>query len=173
VPIREEPVNLTEVMRQARSERPDVMDSEARLDALLAQGARGEESESTVETPKADPLAQLRELFANKLTPVIDDLSKKYGASGVTLQLEADKFLSGGRSLSIIIEFAGQGTRLDGTVISGSIAFQQTRYLKSDRSGLTGSGPTLRTRDLDADIFRAFMCDRIAALVRSVLKQLV
>jgi hypothetical protein len=170
---REEPVNLEAIIRQPRTERAATTDSEARLDALLAQCSSAPDADAPQEIKRVDPLERLRELFSTRLAAVVVDLREKYGTSGVCLDMDAEKFLGGGRDLTITIEFAGQGARLDGTVTNGAIAFRLTRYLHSDRSGLTGSGPTLRTRDLTPDAFRAFLCERIAALVRSVLKHQV
>jgi hypothetical protein len=55
-------------------------------------------------------------------------------------------------------------------VLKNRIAFQETRYTDS-LDGAVTSGPTLRTKGLDKVKFRAFLCEQIAELVRSVLRQ--
>jgi len=168
---RREPVDLDALIRHAKSAPESVNESEARLDELLAHAATKDGPQDAAAAPvKVDPFARLRELFATTLNEVIDDLRRKYGPGGVNLGMDASNFVGGGRTITITIAFGGQGTRLDGTVMSSAIAFQQTRYLQNEHSGITGSGPTLRTRNLDAETFRSFMCERIATLVRSVMK---
>jgi len=171
--------NLNAAMRAAQAKHPErtpgpvPADSEARLDALLRQSRGSQDNpkdSSEKEAPPMVALIQFRELLVRELSPVVDDLCVKYAPSGVTLRMIADKIINGGRNLTIEIEYNAQGMRLDGTVRGSVIAFQQTRYSHTDRAGLTASGSTLRIRDLNADMFRAFLCDRIASLVRSALR---
>ena len=60
---------------------------------------------------------------------------------------------------------------MEGTATDSAIAFRMTRYSDEDPAGLTASGPSLRTCDLDVDRFRTFVCDRIATLVQAALNR--
>lgn len=163
------PIDWQAAGRQSQG-RTNLTESEERLDSLLAQAAHPAPADTAVEAPRVDPLDPLRQLFAKEFAAVITDLQTKYRDSGVQIAFDVEKFIRGGRTMTLIVEFCGQGSRLEGTVLNGAIAFQQTRYLQNERSGITGSGPTLRTRDLTPEIFRGFVCERIAALVRSALR---
>jgi len=145
-------------------------DVERRLDALLN---RRVDPEPVVPAPEpSDPLSRLRSRFADSFVAIVDELRGKYVANGVDLSLDAADFLGGGRQFTITIEFSGHGMRLEATVTDSIVAFSQTRFTASDRAGLTASGPSLRTRDLSANDFRNFVCERIALLVQSALKRL-
>ncbi|MCA9253122.1 MAG: hypothetical protein R3E58_17375 [Phycisphaerae bacterium] len=113
----------------------------------------------------------LRQLFVEELIPVVNELREKYAPKGLCLQMNAERFLDGKREIVISMQFDGIGMRYNGTVIDGAIAFSQTRFDEEDRSGLTASGAALRTRGLNADRFRAFICDRIAHLVQQASKR--
>lgn len=147
--------------------------AEARVEALLAAARQQEkwaESSAPAPAPAAvSPLVRLRELFANELSTAFNDLKERYGPQGVTLEMDAGPLLQGGTDIRIRMEFRGAGLRLDGTVTPNLIAFQQTRYSRTDIAGLTGSGPTLRVRDLTAPVFRDFVCERLGALLQTVV----
>lgn len=146
---------------------------ETTLDELLRlhQQRQNDAARAQAASP-TDPLEQLRRLFRTELVPAIDELAEKYAAQGVHLKMDVEDFLRGGSSLSIDIHFEHQGLRLTGTVIPGRIAFQETRY-SDDAAGGVMSGPALSTRNLSAAQFREFVCQRIGALVRSVLRQTI
>lgn len=114
-------------------------------------------------------LDRLRQLFEGEICGAFEDLREKYAVRGIALTLDVAPFLRGGVDIAITIEFRGAGLRLDGTVTPNVIAFRQTRYDPGNTAGLTGSGPTLRTRDLTATSFRDFVCERMSALLQSVL----
>ncbi len=167
-------INLDTLLRRSRPRRSECGEGEAKLDSLLEFHSRQEEERELKRKMAAEqrsPLDKLRELFETELVAAFDQLRSKYADKGIVLELDAVGFLNGGRGLRITIEFAGVGMRFDGTVMSNAIAFQQTRYSSQDRSGLTASGPTLRTRNLSAELFREFVCARIAALVQSVVQK--
>lgn len=134
-------------------------------------------SQDTCETnsPEAaaqfSPMDALRRRFITELIPAFGGLIEKYAANGVTLELDADHFVNGGRNLTITIQYEGSGTRLDGVVTDAAIAFTETRFSATDRGGVAASGPSLRTRDLSAHLFRDFVCRQIAPLVQSVLRR--
>jgi hypothetical protein len=170
----ENPINLHALIRHAQPRSAAAGPSETKLDSLLEGHARNRSLPApSIERPIApiSPLDRLRRLFETELIPTFEELRQKYERNGVKLQLTTDNFIAGGRDIRIVIEYDGSGMRYDGTVMSNAIAFQQTRFNEQDRSGLTASGPTLRTRDLDSNTFRAFVCDRIAALVQSEVQR--
>jgi hypothetical protein len=117
------------------------------------------------------PIDALRQTFIDELIPVVNELREKYAPKGLNLQMNAERFLGGKREIVIEIQFERVGMRYNGTVIDGAIAFSQTRYDDEDRSGLTASGAALRTRGLNAERFRAFLCDRIAHVVQQASKR--
>ena len=117
------------------------------------------------------PIDALRQLFIDELIPVVNELREKYTPKGLNLQMNAERFLGGKREIVIEIQFERVCMRYNGTVIDGAIAFSQTRYDDEDRSGLTASGAALRTRGLNAERFRAFLCDRIAHVVQQASKR--
>jgi hypothetical protein len=146
---------------------------ETTLDELLRlhQQRQADAARAQADSP-TDPLEELRRRFRTELVPAIDELAEKYASRGVHLKMDVEDFLRGGSSLCIDIQFEHQGLVLTGTVIPSRIAFQETRY-SDDVAGAEMSGPALRTRDLSTGQFREFVCQRIGALVRSVLRQTI
>jgi hypothetical protein len=167
VSAHDEGVDLDAVLRKVQPKPAPATDGESVLDALLQQSHQTPEPATA--KPTTDPLSRTRRLFQEVLLPVADELRAKYEPSGVTLRVDATQLLGNGRGVTIAIEFQAAGMRLDGTVTDSVVAFQQTRYTRSDRSGLTGSGPALSLRNLDGEVFRDFLCQRIATLVRSAM----
>ncbi len=160
------PVNLDTVLRRGFTRTVSGGSAEEALDALLQTQPADAGSAGAGEPPS--PLDATRLLFRDKLIPVFEELKAKYQSRGVGLSLTADDLLQGGRGVRIVIEYGGAGLRLDGTVMSNAIAFQQTSYSQQDPAGLAASGPSLRTRDLTAETFRGFVCERIGGLVEFV-----
>lgn len=146
---------------------------ESRLDEMFErhQMQASEPTESSPPPKELSPMDALRQLFVEELIPVVNELREKYAPKGLCLQMNAERFLDGKREIVISMQFDGIGMRYNGTVIDGAIAFSQTRFDEEDRSGLTASGAALRTRGLNADRFRAFICDRIAHLVQQASKR--
>ncbi|NOX57402.1 MAG: hypothetical protein GXP29_00905 [Planctomycetes bacterium] len=149
------------------------LEVENRLDDLFQQHEKKIHQEASMDQPleELSPIDALRRLFVDELIPVTNELREKYAANGLKLQMNAGNFLDGGREIVVEIQFAGIAMRYDGTVTTGAIAFQQTRFDEGDRSGLTASGAALRTRDLDGMKFRKFLCDRIGRLVQQASKR--
>ncbi len=168
----DEPVDLHALLRHSRGRgAPSDVQGEAKLDSLLRQHSQQQAKEDAKEAAPPNPLDCLREVFRDELVPAFEQLRLKYAADGVTLSFDPGPFLKGGRDITIVIEFAGCGMRYHGTVLPNSIAFQQTRFNRSDPGGLTASGPTLRTRGLNGCTFREFVCERIAAVVQAALSR--
>lgn len=145
--------------------------AESQLDDLFeVQGTRHLD-ESSGEAALFSRMDQLRRRFITDLIPAFDQIRQKYAEKGVMLELDADNFVNGGRKLTVTIEYEDAGTRLEGVVTSSAIAFTETRFSSSDRSGVAVSGPSLRIHDLNAHVFRDFVCRQIAPLVQAVLRR--
>lgn len=144
--------------------------AESTLDTLFAS-QETYEVQTADTAPQFSPMDALRRRFVTELVPAFAGLAEKYAAKGVILELDADHFVNGGRNLTITIQFENAGTRLDGVVTDAAIAFTETRFSATDRGGVAASGPSLRTRDLSAHLFRDFICRQIAPLVQSALRR--
>jgi hypothetical protein len=141
---------------------------EAELDNLLS--GLNEESEESVESPyRVDPLRRLRELMVQELIPVFMQLVEKYSSAGISMRMDASNFLEGGREIRFEFAIGDHRTILLGTVTTEAIAFHETRYSPLVNGELV-SGPMLRLRGLTAAIFRQFICQRLAVLLRSMLR---
>lgn len=162
-------IDLSALLRRSRARGGG--EGESKLDALLEQHSRSEDDAAESDPAPVTPLDRLRRLFDAELIPAFEELQNKYADKALKLTFDASRFLGGGRDITIEIEFAGAGIRLQGTVMPNLIAFQQTRYAEDDPAGLTASGPTLRTRDLTGETFRDFVCERIANLVHAVAQR--
>jgi hypothetical protein len=99
---------------------------------------------------------------------VFHQLKEKYASAEIEMEMDATSFLHGGREISLIFGMGEFGTKLVGTVISEGIAFHETRYTPGLR-GQVLSGPMLRLRTLNADVFKDFVCERLAILLRAVV----
>ncbi len=166
--------DLSQMIRKyaPKSEAP-VTQPENELDSLLVQHAnrrQAVESKVALDEPPS-PIDKLRQSVEREYIPMANELCLKYEPQGVTLTLDASRFLGGGREISITIEFSGSCIRLDGVVMPTSIAFNLTRFGKDIPGGVTGSGPTLRGNALRPEQFRQFICDQMAHLVQSVLRK--
>lgn len=144
--------------------------AETALDSLF-NSQESYETNAPDAAPQFSPMDTLRRRFVTELIPAFDGLAEKYAAKGVILELDADHFINGGRNVNITIEYQSAGTRLDGVVTDAAIAFTETRFSTADRGGVSASGPSLRTRDLSAHLFRDFVCRQIAPLVQSALRR--
>ncbi len=163
-----------ELPRNGNAYACNTRECESRLDEIFErhQFKAAECSLSAPPPPKLiSPIDLLRQLFIDELIPVVNELREKYAPKGLNLQMNAERFLDGKREIVIEIQFDGIGMRYNGTVTNGAIAFNQTRFDTDDRGGLTASGAALRTRNLNAEKFRAFLCDRIAHLVQQAGKR--
>lgn len=148
-----------------------IRSSEDELDSLI----RGINERATDEDPigaglKADPLDALRDRMLREFVPVFVELLEKYGDTGLSLQMDASNFLEGGREIRFEFGLGEYRVHLLGTVTSDAIAFHETRH-SPDVHGELVSGPMLRLRGLDADVFRRFVCERLTILVRAVIRR--
>jgi len=117
-----------------------------------------------------DPLRELRQLTLKELVPAFTELVEKYAPAGITMQMDASNFLEGGRE--VLFEFCLKDYRiaLHGTVTTEGIAFHETRYCPH-LHGELATGPMLRLRGLNAQVFREFICERLTHLIRAVMRR--
>ena len=143
---------------------------EEQLDFLLV---RHQEQQSKQDAPPAAPeqaaMDRFRRQMREELVPVVQELRDKYEPSGVFIEMDADDFLSGGVGLCIDLEFDIYAMRMEGTVARPGIGFREIHFANGVR-GFETAGQMLRTRNLTADKFRTFLCERVTQLVRSVVR---
>ena len=141
------------------------------MDALLALKTQRQEREAAkAADTRDDPLDMLRKIMVSDLIPTFAELVDKYAPMGVSMRMDASKLLAGGREVTFDFAVGDDRSTLVGTVTSEAIAFHETRYVAGTSGGLT-SGPMLRLRQLDRSTFRAFVCERLATLMRSALRK--
>lgn len=119
---------------------------------------------------KPDLIEQLRELTRAELIGTFADLRDKYSRAGICMRMDASDLLSGGREINFELAHGEYRLNLFGTVTSESIAFRETRYTPTVDGELT-SGPKIRLKHLNAEMFRNFICERLAILLRAVMHQ--
>ena len=138
------------------------------LDSLLTGLNRSKPDQGLAEDNSTDSIQNLRGITLNELVPAFVELVEKYSATGISMQMDASSFLEGGREIKL--EFGLQGHRLQmlGTVTTEAIAFHETRYSPNRNAELL-SGPMLRLRGLNGEVFRQFICERLTLLIRDVM----
>ncbi len=138
------------------------------LDILLTGLNRCKPDQGLAEDNSTDRIQNLRGVTLNELVPVFVELVEKYSETGISMQMDASSFLEGGREIKL--EFGLQGHRIQmlGTVTTEAIAFHETRY-SPNRNGELLSGPMLRLRGLNGEVFRQFICERLTHLIRDVM----
>lgn len=144
--------------------------TENELDVLLGALARQDARPGSPPVEKVDPIQQFRVLVMNELIPAFVELVNKYAARGVSMDMDASNLLKGGRDICFEFRLGDYRTQLTGTVMSDTIAFQETRYFPHVRGELV-SGPMLSLRRLNAQSFREFVCDRLAILARTAMRK--
>jgi len=121
------------------------------------------------EPPKPDRIELLRTQMREELIPIFQSLARKYQPQGVNMRLDAAPFLNGGRELTIEFELTDWRATLRGTVTAEAIAFHERRTGPKVSGELT-SGPALPLRQLTAESFREFICNRLSILVRNAMR---
>lgn len=119
---------------------------------------------------KADPVETLRAQVIDEFAPAFQELVDKYAPSGISLELDASDFLSGGRTIKMTFKHGEHRSMLEGTVTSDMVAFLETRYSPSCDGQLL-RGPALRLRGLTVEKFREFVCQRLAILLKLAIKR--
>ena len=152
----------------AKLPEPKQAQPEEILDTLLTGLNRCKPNQDLADGNSIDPIQNLRGITLNELVPTFVELVEKYSETGISMQMDASSFLEGGREIKL--EFGLQGYRIQmlGTVTTEAIAFHETRY-SPNRNGELLSGPMLRLRGLNGEVFRQFICERLTLLIREVL----
>ena len=119
---------------------------------------------------KPDQIQALREKTIKELIPAFVGLVEKYSAVGVSMHMDASDFLEGGREIKFEFGIGDFRMELSGTVTTEAIAFHETRH-SPEMQGELVSGPMLRLRGLTAEVFRNFICQRLALLVRVAMRR--
>lgn len=158
------------VERVQPPEEPDAPAPEQELDALVKTLQERECAAKGSTVPKQDPIHVLRELTINELVPVFVELVEKYSQAGISLQMDASNFLEGGRELRFEFGIDEHRIQLLGTVTTEAIAFHETRF-SPDVQGELLSGPMLRLRGLNGEVFRSFICQRLSIMLRAVMRK--
>ncbi len=159
------------VRRQAEAQKHlESLTPEQELDTLvngLQERKRNAVRNGLVRT---DPFQALRESMLKEFIPIFVELVEKYSESGISLQMDASSFLEGGRELRFEFGAGEHRIHLQGTVTTEAIAFHETRF-SPDVQGELVSGPMLRLHNLTGEVFRDFVCRRLAVLVRAAIRQ--
>ena len=163
------PPNYRELVRHSGSARPLPRRTDTGLDGLLSQYEQRRQAQSPEEQEKPDALAALRFLMSEQLIPVFNDVARKYEAQGLEMRLDAEAFLNGGKEFTIELRLENCRAKLSAVVTSKAIAFHETRTAKHVAGELT-SAPSLSLRELSADVFYRFLCERLKVLVRTALR---
>ena len=159
------------VAKTCPSKPPQPTSQEEELDALVTAMADHEDRASDGPDPLAsDPIQRLRDLMVSELLPAFVELVEKYSRSGIRMEMDASSLLDGGREVYFEFSLGGHRIRLQGTVTTEAIAFHETRRAP-DVHGELASGPMLRLRGLNVDVFREFICERLCALLRAAMKR--
>lgn len=157
------------VIRPARRVRTQEMELDALLNRLNVQAPEPiAPTGSAAETE--DLVEKARQLFAGELTQTLEEMSSKYAAKGITITMDAQPFLNGGREMKIEMSFGPHSCQLIGTITQDAIAFQEIRRSPCVNGELM-SGPRLRLRALTKQVFRDFICERLTVLIRTASRQ--
>ncbi len=158
-------------MRKTQPPPAEPATSESELDKLIRLMDRRKDADpEKAPAPAPDPIDRLREMVVKEFIPVFVELVEKYAAAGVNLEMDASNLLQGGRELKFEFVVGEYRSELHGTATTEGIAFHETRYAPNIRGELT-SGPMLRLRNLDANVFREFICSRLSTLMRTALRR--
>lgn len=139
---------------------------EKTLDALL-DTPKNDASDKTATPTETKPSANetLRKLMRDELVPAVEDFAIRYQEKGIAVSLDCEQFLEGqGKSIVVDVGFANLRCKLEGTVTSDGIAFQESMFV-SGVAGTVTAGPMLRLRALNAETFTNYIYDRTISLV--------
>ncbi len=159
----------SKLVRQTKPSPSAAQNPEGDVDALLTQLDK-QSAEPKETPPPPDRVEILRGNVVTEFIPIFVALTEKYAAKGINMEMDASNLLQGGREISFKFELGAFKSELHGTVTSDAVAFQETRY-SPDVAGELASGPMMRLRTLDSDVFRDFVCQRLAILIRTALRR--
>ncbi len=161
------PSSYRELVQKTRPPaKPAPLTPEEELDSLLGTYQQRLKEVEHEKKPKPDLTVLLREQTINEFIPVFIELVEKYSQTGISMHMDASDFLQGGREFRFEFALNGLRTQLLGTVTSEAVAFHETRQSPDVQWELI-SGPMLRLQGLTVEIFRDFICQRLALLVRA------
>lgn len=141
---------------------------ETEIDALLSEHdkRKAKATGQPPNKPELSPLDQLRETFRKVFIPLVETIASQYGPKGVSVSMNADDFLQGGRSIVIDIAFGGYRIVHEGTVLADSIAFSEVRYVPNGGETVA-AGQTIRGRQLSEEGLSDFIFKVVASLIRA------
>jgi len=154
----------------ARGDGAREYNAERELDSLLGQMRDQTVQPHAAETKAKDRIQKFREDLINEYIPVFVELVEKYSKNGLSMQMDASNVLEGGRELKFEFALGEFRSQLHGTITSEGVAFHEVKY-SPDSHGELASGPMLRLRNLTADQFRDFICERLAFLTRLAIRR--
>lgn len=140
------------------------------LDQLIHQISSPPRRSARASQEKPNFVETLRKQIPDSLVPAFAELAAKYAMSGITLEFDPSDFLSGGRTIRMRFRHGAYCSELNGTVTSDMIAFLETRFSPSCDGHLM-RGPALRIRGLTVELFQEFVCQRLAIMLKMVLRQ--
>jgi len=150
--------------------RPQDHRAERELDALLHNMHEHAKQHETAEAKSKDRIQAFRAALVTEYIPVFVELVEKYSREGLSMQMDASNVLEGGRELRFDFALGDYRSQLHGTVTSEGVAFHEVKYSPDFHGELT-AGPMMRIRNLDAEKFREFVCERLALLIRMSLRR--
>lgn len=142
------------------------------LDTLLDCHEHMSRAQATsAKQKKADHAAAFRKRLTSELLPSLELFLAKYKKRGVSFTFETKEFLAGGNQLAIEIRFAGIASRLEGTLVSGRLAFlEMRRNVSSKGTGAFAPGPELRIRNITCQEWKNFIATRTSIVVREAIR---
>jgi hypothetical protein len=165
------PTTYQELVRQAQPPVREAKTPETELDGLIKMLTERRDKAGQAEGATVpDPIQALRENTINEFIPIFVELVEKYSASGIMMEMDASNLLQGGRDIKFEFAIGEFRSQLQGTATTEAIAFHETRCAPDIRGELT-SGPMLRLRNLTGQVFRDFVCERLAILMRTALRR--
>lgn len=159
--------DLVDQMRPADS---PARTSEDDLDGLITALETRKRRAVDQSVDKEDRIELLRKAMFTDYIPVFVEVMEKYSPVGLGMEMDASKFLEGGRELRFEFGIEDFRAQLLGTVTTEAIAFHETRFSPDVRGELV-SGPMLRLHTLTPDVFRQFLCERLSVLLRDYMRQ--
>lgn len=163
------PSEYQRLVESTRVPPPPPRSLETDLDKLILTMKERKRREAEQAPKERDRIEELRELMVRELVGVFVELMEKYRDDGISMEMDASNFLEGGREIRFDFALGEFRIQLLGTVTTEAVAFHETRHFPDVRGELV-SGPMLRLRTLNARVFRDFVCERLAVLIRAVMR---
>lgn len=141
---------------------------ELEIDSLLNEHDRrkAKSAGQPPNKPEPSPLDQLRDKFREEFVPLVERIASQYGPKGVSVSMNAENFLEGGRIIVIDVAFGGFRIVQEGTVMPDSIAFSEVHHAPN-RGETMSAGQTIRGRQLTEEGMSDFILKSAASLIRA------